>query len=59
MLREVDAIFIQEIREAGLYDKIWQAFAVYLPVQSVGVMGDGRTYENAVGLRAVSRRKTA
>ncbi|MBI3541668.1 MAG: glutamine-hydrolyzing GMP synthase [Deltaproteobacteria bacterium] len=54
ILREVDAIFIEEIRSAGLYDKIWQAFAVYLPVQSVGVMGDGRTYENAVALRAVT-----
>ncbi len=54
LLREVDAIFIDEIRQAGLYDKIWQAFAVYLPVQSVGVMGDGRTYENAVALRAVT-----
>lgn len=54
LLREVDAIFIDEIRTAGLYDKIWQAFAVYLPVQSVGVMGDGRTYENVVALRAVT-----
>jgi GMP synthase (glutamine-hydrolysing) len=54
LLREVDSIFIEEIRQAGLYDKIWQAFAVYLPVQSVGVMGDGRTYENAVALRAVT-----
>lgn len=54
VLREVDAIFIEEIRNAGLYDKIWQAFAVFLPVQSVGVMGDGRTYENAVALRAIT-----
>lgn len=54
VLREVDAIFIEEIRAAGLYEKIWQAFAVYLPVQSVGVMGDGRTYESAVALRAVT-----
>lgn len=54
LLREVDAVFIDEIRQAGLYDKIWQAFAVYLPVQSVGVMGDGRTYENVVALRAVT-----
>lgn len=54
LLREVDAIFIDEIRMAGLYDKIWQAFAVYLPVQSVGVMGDGRTYDNVVALRAVT-----
>ncbi|MFQ5596687.1 MAG: glutamine-hydrolyzing GMP synthase [Nitrospiria bacterium] len=53
-LREADAIFIEEIRKAGLYDAIWQAFAVYLPIQSVGVMGDERTYENAVALRAVT-----
>lgn len=54
LLREADAIFIEEIRKAGLYQKIWQAFAVLLPVQSVGVMGDERTYENAVAVRAVS-----
>ncbi len=54
LLREVDAIFIDEIRSHGLYDKIWQAFAVHLPVQSVGVMGDGRTYDNVVALRAVT-----
>ena len=53
-LREADAIFKEEIRSAGLYDEIWQAFAVYLPIQSVGVMGDERTYENAVALRAVT-----
>ncbi len=53
VLREVDAIWIDEIRRAGLYDKISQAFAVLLPVQSVGVMGDFRTYENVVALRAV------
>lgn len=53
-LREADAIFEEEIRRANLYDSIWQAFAVYLPVQSVGVMGDERTYENAVALRAVT-----
>ncbi len=53
-LRQSDAIFIEEIREAGLYDEIWQAFAVLLPVQSVGVMGDARTYENVVALRAVT-----
>ncbi len=53
-LREADAIFDEEIRVAGLYDEIWQAFAVYLPVQSVGVMGDERTYENAIALRAVT-----
>lgn len=53
LLRDVDAIFLDEINQAGLYDKIWQAFAVYLPVQSVGVMGDGRAYENVIALRAV------
>jgi GMP synthase (glutamine-hydrolysing) len=56
VLREVDAIYLEEIRSAGLYDQIWQAFAVFLPVRSVGVMGDGRTYENAVALRAVTSR---
>ncbi|MGH7197836.1 MAG: glutamine-hydrolyzing GMP synthase [Candidatus Omnitrophota bacterium] len=54
VLREADARFIEEIRKAGLYDKIWQAFAVLLPVKSVGVMGDERTYENVVALRAVT-----
>ena len=54
VLREVDAIFIEELRAAGLYEKTSQAFAVLLPVRSVGVMGDGRTYENVVALRAVS-----
>ena len=53
LLREVDAVYLDEIRKAGLYDKIWQAFAVLLPVRSVGVMGDGRTYEHVVALRAV------
>lgn len=52
-LREADAIFEEEVRKAGLYSSIWQSFAVYLPIQSVGVMGDERTYENAVALRAV------
>lgn len=56
LLREVDAIYLQEIRSAGLYDAIWQAFAVLLPVQAVGVMGDMRTYENVVSLRAVTSR---
>ena len=56
MLRKVDAIYIEEIREAGLYDQIWQAFAVLLPIKSVGVMGDGRTYEHVVALRAVTSR---
>jgi GMP synthase (glutamine-hydrolysing) len=53
LLREADAIFIEEIRSAGLYDEIAQAFAVLLPVRTVGVMGDLRTYENVVALRAV------
>ena len=53
-LRKADAIFLDEIRRAGLYDTIWQAFAVLLPVQSVGVMGDARTYENVCALRAVT-----
>jgi len=54
MLRLADAIFIKEIRRAGLYADIWQAFAVLLPVRSVGVMGDYRTYDHVVALRAVS-----
>jgi GMP synthase (glutamine-hydrolysing) len=54
VLRKADAIYLEEIRAAGLYDDIWQAFAVLLPVRSVGVMGDYRTYENVVGLRAVT-----
>jgi GMP synthase (glutamine-hydrolyzing), C-terminal domain or B subunit/GMP synthase (glutamine-hydrolyzing), N-terminal domain or A subunit len=54
ILREADAIYLEEIRNAGLYDAIWQAFAVLLPVQTVGVMGDGRTYENVLALRAVT-----
>jgi GMP synthase (glutamine-hydrolysing) len=54
LLRKVDAIFIEEIRFAGLYDAIWQAFAVLLPVRTVGVMGDGRTYDSVVALRAVT-----
>ena len=54
VLRRSDAIFLEEIRNAGLYDEIWQAFAVLLPVKSVGVMGDARTYENVVALRAVT-----
>jgi GMP synthase (glutamine-hydrolysing) len=53
-LRKADAVFLDEIRKAGLYDKIWQAFAVLLPVRSVGVMGDARTYEQVCALRAVS-----
>jgi GMP synthase (glutamine-hydrolysing) len=53
LLRRADAIFIEELRAAGWYDKVAQAFAVFLPVKSVGVMGDGRTYEYVVALRAV------
>ncbi|WP_097152652.1 glutamine-hydrolyzing GMP synthase [Cohaesibacter gelatinilyticus] len=54
ILRQADAIYLDEIRKAGLYDAIWQAFAVLLPVQTVGVMGDGRTYEFVCALRAVT-----
>jgi GMP synthase (glutamine-hydrolysing) len=53
VLRAADAIFDEEIREAGLYDAIWQAFAVLLPVRSVGVMGDERTYDETIALRAI------
>jgi GMP synthase (glutamine-hydrolysing) len=53
-LREADAIMIEEIRRAGLYDEIWQALTVFLPVESVGVMGDTRTYENVVAVRCVT-----
>ena len=54
VLRRADAIFLEEIRNAGLYDAIWQAFTVLLPVRSVGVMGDNRTYDHACALRAVT-----
>lgn len=54
VLREADDIFVEEIRKAGLYDEIWQALAVLLPVNTVGVMGDERTYANAVAIRAVT-----
>jgi len=54
ILQKADAVFIQELHKAGIYDDIWQAFAVLLPVQSVGVMGDQRTYENVLALRAVT-----
>lgn len=53
ILQEADAIYIGNLKEAGLYDKVWQAGAIFLPVQSVGVMGDERTYENVICLRAV------
>jgi GMP synthase (glutamine-hydrolysing) len=54
ILQEVDSIFIEGLKEDGLYNDVWQAGAIFLPVQSVGVMGDERTYENAVALRAVT-----
>jgi GMP synthase (glutamine-hydrolysing) len=54
LLRKADAIYLDEIDKAGLYDKIWQAFAVLLPVKTVGVMGDGRTYDHVCALRAVT-----
>ena len=54
VLRHADAVYLEEIRNAGLYDAIWQAFAVLLPVRSVGVMGDGRSYDKVLALRAVT-----
>ena len=54
ILRKADAIYLEEIRNAGLYDAIWQAFAVLLPVRTVGVMGDARTYDSVCALRAVT-----
>src|SRR5689334_5916678 len=54
ILRKADVVYLDEIRKAGLYDAIWQAFAVLLPVQTVGVMGDGRTYDYVCALRAVT-----
>jgi GMP synthase (glutamine-hydrolysing) len=54
ILRKADAVYLDEIRKAGLYDTIWQAFAVLLPVKTVGVMGDGRTYDHVCALRAVT-----
>ena len=54
VLRQADAIYLEEIRQAGLYEEIWQAFAVLLPVQTVGVMGDARTYDHVCALRAVT-----
>ena len=56
LLRRADHIYIEEIRAAGLYDDIWQAFAVLLPIRSVGVQGDFRTYDQVVALRAVTSR---
>jgi GMP synthase (glutamine-hydrolysing) len=54
MLKEADSIFIRELKNNGLYDKVWQAFAALIPVKSVGVMGDARTYEYIISLRAVT-----
>ena len=54
ILQEADKIFIDGLKESGLYDQVWQAGVILLPVQSVGVMGDERTYERAVALRAVT-----
>jgi GMP synthase (glutamine-hydrolysing) len=54
ILRRADAIWIEELRRAGLYDPVWQAFAVFLPIQTVGVQGDARTYDHVVALRAVT-----
>ena len=53
-IRMVDEIYINAIKDAGLYDKIWQAFAVFLPIKSVGVQGDQRTHSHVVGLRAIT-----
>ena len=53
-LQQADAVYLEEIRRAGLYDQIWQAFAVLLPVKTVGVMGDARTYDHVCALRAVT-----
>jgi GMP synthase (glutamine-hydrolysing) len=54
LLREVDRRVIEEIRNAGLYEQVWQSFAILLPIKSVGIKGDERTYENVVALRCVS-----
>jgi len=54
ILQEADDIYITILHEEGLYDEIWQAFAILIPVQTVGVMGDQRTYENLLGIRAVT-----
>jgi len=54
ILRKADAIILDELKKAGWYEKVWQAFGVFLPVKSVGVMGDERTYENVMAIRAVT-----
>jgi GMP synthase (glutamine-hydrolysing) len=54
ILQHADHIFIEELKKNDLYDKVWQAFAVFLPIRSVGVMGDYRTYDNVIALRAVN-----
>lgn len=54
ILRQADAIFLEELRNAGQYDEVWQAFAVLLPTKSVGVMGDERTYDQVIAIRAVT-----
>jgi len=56
VLRKADSVVRQEIRKAGLYESIWQAFAVLLPIRTVGVMGDERTYEHVIAVRAVHSR---
>jgi GMP synthase (glutamine-hydrolysing) len=56
IVRAADRILNEEIRAAGWYDRLWQAFAVFLPVRTVGVMGDGRTYEHVIALRCVTSR---
>jgi GMP synthase (glutamine-hydrolysing) len=53
ILRQADVIVLEEMKKSGWYRKVWQSFAVLLPIQTVGVMGDGRTYENVIALRAV------
>lgn len=54
ILQKVDEAYISSLKDEGIYDEIWQAFAVFLPIRSVGVMGDGRTHDHVVGLRAVT-----
>ena len=56
ILKDVDAVLLEEIRQGGYYRKLWQSFAVLLPIKSVGIMGDSRTYENIVAIRAVTSR---